>query len=241
VLPELEDGQALYALLSARPIATVAVTQFLRALAPPSSTTLRPCIVFDDPNLRWRTYGHLDYDRLLAHADEHDYHAAMAMIPLDAGRAHGRTAALYRRRPDRLSLVYHGNDHRSHELLRVADRQAALAAAAQALRRVAAWVAAPFGSGRPKACASPAGDGAQKRAGRTKANSSSASSRSDDRPGGSSPSRRALRLAWQTISRCRPKRSRASAGLSGRAPSASARAARGPGRTARADGRLTCT
>jgi len=47
---------------------------------------LRAAIVFDDPNLRWRSYGYIDYRELLEHADAHGYHAAMAMIPLDAGR-----------------------------------------------------------------------------------------------------------------------------------------------------------
>ncbi len=136
-LPELAPTQALYALLSQRPLAMVALTQFLRELdgaAPPS--LLRAGIVFDDPNLRWRRYGFIDYRELVEHADRHDYHAAFAMIPLDAGRVHRPTAELFRSRSDRLSLVLHGNDHLKGELMAPPDAHAAKVMLAQALRRV---------------------------------------------------------------------------------------------------------
>ena len=137
-LPELEAGEVLYALLSRRPLATLAVVHFLRELEkdwrPPP---LRASIVFDDPNLRWSSYGFIDYTRLLEHADRHGYHAAMAMIPLDAGRAHAPTVSLFRRRAERLSLVLHGNDHLKTELLSPADAESALRLGAQALRRTA--------------------------------------------------------------------------------------------------------
>jgi hypothetical protein len=139
-LPELEPGEDLYALLLRRPLALVALLHFLRELTaqegwqPPPP---RAAIVFDDPNLRWRSYGFIDYRRLVEHADAHGYHAAMAMIPLDAGRAHGPTVALFARRPDRLSLVFHGNDHVKRELLVPRDGAAAMALTAQAQRRVA--------------------------------------------------------------------------------------------------------
>lgn len=138
-LPELEPDQVLSDLLVERAFPVVALVHFLRSLtegrafdAPP----LRAVFLFDDPNLRWRTYGFIDYSRLLEHADQHDYHASMAMIPLDGGRPHRSTAALFRRRPDRLSLVFHGNNHLNEELMRPTDDAGALALAAQALRRV---------------------------------------------------------------------------------------------------------
>jgi hypothetical protein len=139
-LPELETDQVLYALLSQRAIAAVALVHFLRAACAATSWTpppLRAAFVFDDPNLRWRSYGFIDYRALVAHADEHGYHAAMAMIPLDATRTHRPTAALFARRSDRLSLVFHGNDHVRRELLMPADDRTALAMAAQAVRRMA--------------------------------------------------------------------------------------------------------
>jgi hypothetical protein len=136
-LPELGPGEVLYRLLSQRALGMVALVHFLRTVtgAPPAPP-LRACVVFDDPNLRWRSYGYIDYGRLVAHADSHDYHACMALIPLDAGRPHPATAALFASRPDRLSLVVHGNDHIDNELLAATDDRAALALAAQAMRRV---------------------------------------------------------------------------------------------------------
>jgi hypothetical protein len=138
-LPELASEQVLYLLLSQRAIAAVALIQFLREVsaevgwcAPP----LRAAFVFDDPNLRRRRYGFIDYRRLLEHADRHDYHAAMAMIPLDGARSNAHAVSLFARRSDRLSLVFHGNDHIQGELLRPADSRSALATAAQAIRRI---------------------------------------------------------------------------------------------------------
>ena len=87
-LPELDSGEVLYALLSRHQLTAVALIQFLRGLCSAEDwtpTPLRAAFLFDDPNLRWRSYGFIDYARLAAHADEHGYHAAMAMIPLDAG------------------------------------------------------------------------------------------------------------------------------------------------------------
>jgi hypothetical protein len=137
-LTELGPDQSLRALLFERPLAMVALVRLLRAACAadlPAPPKPRAAYVFDDPNLRWRSYGYIDFGRLLRHADEHDYHAAMAMIPLDAGRQHRRTVDLFRSRPDRLSVVMHGNNHLSRELLRLDDGPAALASAAQAVRR----------------------------------------------------------------------------------------------------------
>ena len=90
-LPELASGEVLYRLLGARQLTAIALVQFLRKVSSPGDwrpPRLRAAFLFDDPNLRWRRYGFIDYERLVRHADEHDYHAAMAMIPIDAGRPH---------------------------------------------------------------------------------------------------------------------------------------------------------
>ncbi len=138
-LPELGADEVLYALLSRRQLTAVALVQFLREISAPAGwepAPLRAAFLFDDPNLRWRSYGFIDYGRLLRHADEHGYHAAMAMIPLDAGRPHMRTVDLFRRRADRLSLIVHGNDHTKGELLATGHDAAAQPIAAQAVRRI---------------------------------------------------------------------------------------------------------
>lgn len=141
-LPEIEPEKVLWSLLGERPIATVAVVHFLRSVctseryeAPP----LRATFLFDDPNLRWRSYGFISYSDLVAHADAHGYHASIAMIPLDAGRPHSSTAELFSARPDRLSLVFHGNNHIAEELRVLHDDAGARAIAAQARRRIAVF------------------------------------------------------------------------------------------------------
>ena len=138
-LGELEADEPLYALLSRRALAAVALIHFLRTVSAPAGwrpPPLRATMHFDDPNLRWRSYGFINYGELLAHADAHGYHVAMATIPLDAGRPNRAAAALFRERPDRLSLVFHGNDHIKGELMAPKDVAGATAVAAQALRRV---------------------------------------------------------------------------------------------------------
>jgi hypothetical protein len=142
-LPELGPEQSLRDLLFARPLATVALVELLRAAT--GTGALRPppraSFIFDDPNLRRPRYGFIDYRRLLLHAEEHGYHAAMAMIPLDGRHQHRATVDLFRRNPGRLSLTMHGNDHRSRELLRPSSAAEAVPIAAQALRRAARFEA----------------------------------------------------------------------------------------------------
>ena len=142
-LPELgPKGNLRSALTSEHSTAIVALTQFLRAVcaesdfAPPP---LRAAIIFDDPNVRRRSYGYIDFRRLVEHADRHRYHAAMAMVPLDAGSASRATASLFKQRADRLSLTFHGNSHLKNELADVRDLQSALSLGAQARRRVASF------------------------------------------------------------------------------------------------------
>ena len=138
-LPELASGMVLRdALDPRRALALVAVVELLRSVtadAMPRPPRLRATILFDDPNLRWPSYGFIDYRRLIEHADAHGYHAAMATIPLDARRPHPRAVAMFKARPDRLSLVFHGNNHVKRELMEPSERHA-LALTAQALRRI---------------------------------------------------------------------------------------------------------
>jgi hypothetical protein len=133
----LRDG-----LHGARGLAVVALVAFLRAVAWGDEVTeapVRAAILFDDPNLRRPTYGHIDFAELVRHADAHNYHASMAMIPLDRHLAHKGTVGLFRDRADRVSLAFHGNNHEKNELLQPADLPEALVLCAQALRRVEAF------------------------------------------------------------------------------------------------------
>lgn len=140
-LPELGPQEVLrVALQSEHSLAIIAIIHFLRNLCAEAAfrpPPLRATMVFDDPNVRWRSYGFIDYRRLVRHADTHDYHAVMAMIPRDAIRAHDATVALFRNRSDRLSLAFHGNSHTKEELLVPTDDVSATSLCAQALRRMA--------------------------------------------------------------------------------------------------------
>jgi hypothetical protein len=138
---ELGPGEALRERLApGRCLALLALVHFLRAAAGERrSAPLRAAFVVDDPNLRWPSYGHLRYRELLAHAREHDYHLAVAMVPLDAWLTHRGTARLFREGAARLSVCVHGNDHDGPELGRPRDDAEGIALAAQALARMAAF------------------------------------------------------------------------------------------------------
>jgi hypothetical protein len=78
----------------------------------------RACLIFDDVNLCGSRYGCLTFDRLAEHAQRHRYHAAIAILPLDATTANSAAAGLFRQNPRHLSLIIHGNDHEPLELAR---------------------------------------------------------------------------------------------------------------------------
>jgi hypothetical protein len=138
---ELEPGEALRARVEdGRALALLPLLHLVRELTATRDFTpppLRATFLLDDPNLHWTSYGHLRYRDIVRHADEHGYHAAMAMVPLDGWLAHPAAARLFRARADRLSLCFHGNDHVLQELLRPRSEDARRATLAQALRRVA--------------------------------------------------------------------------------------------------------
>jgi hypothetical protein len=97
---------------------------------------VRACFMFDDPNLHWPRYGHVDFRKLALHSERHNYHASFATVPLDGWFVHEGTATIFRNNPSRLSLLCHGNNHTTNELAgnySAAERQALLA---QALRRI---------------------------------------------------------------------------------------------------------
>ncbi|MDQ4089224.1 MAG: hypothetical protein M3163_02810 [Actinomycetota bacterium] len=114
------------------------LVQFLRDVCGPSAsvpTPLRATFILDDLNLNWPSYGYLRYSELVVHAARHNYHTAIAMVPIDARFAHPRAVRLFKQ-GDRLSLVIHGNNHLKWELSRPSTRDDATRLAFQALRRI---------------------------------------------------------------------------------------------------------
>jgi hypothetical protein len=97
---------------------------------------LHAAFVVDDPNLHRPRYGYVDFGDLARHAAAHDYHVAMATVPIDTWFTHRRAARIFRAHPDRLSLTVHGNDHRYHELAVPRDDDESLAMFRQATSRL---------------------------------------------------------------------------------------------------------
>jgi hypothetical protein len=129
-------------LCEGRSAALLPLLHFLRARTetvrwqPPAA---RASLLFDDPNLHWPSYGFVKLAELGAHAREHDYHVALATVPLDAWFAHPAALRALRESDGAISLLVHGNDHDGGELGRVRTEATAVSLAAQALRRVEAF------------------------------------------------------------------------------------------------------
>jgi hypothetical protein len=92
--------------------------------------------MMDDPNLHWRTYGFVDFKEIASHAQENNYHICFATIPLDTWFVHKPTALLFQQYRGQLSLLIHGNDHRSQELSRVESNEDRNSNLSQALFRI---------------------------------------------------------------------------------------------------------
>jgi hypothetical protein len=129
-------------LCDGRSAALLPLLHFLRARTeairwqPPAA---RASLLFDDPNLHWPSYGFVKLAELGAHARQHNYHVALATVPLDAWFAHPAALRALRESDGAISLLVHGNDHDGGELGRVATAADAVSLAAQALRRVDAF------------------------------------------------------------------------------------------------------
>jgi hypothetical protein len=139
-IPELSDGESLFQYFHrGQFLHLLPLILFLRTLAEDQrweQPPLRACFMFDDPNLHWRTYGFLDFAKIADHAQMHNYHTSFATIPLDTWFIHKPTAALFKRYPDRLSLLIHGNDHVADELARPYSDEELSVILREALRRI---------------------------------------------------------------------------------------------------------
>lgn len=71
-------------------------------------------LIIDDPLLR-KNYGFLNYERLLGIMDEYNFHTSIAFIPHNCRRNSPAVTRMFRERPDRYSICFHGNDHTAGE------------------------------------------------------------------------------------------------------------------------------
>ncbi|MBE3044822.1 hypothetical protein IMZ48_20135 [Candidatus Bathyarchaeota archaeon] len=73
------------------------------------------------------------------HAEEHNYHIAIAMPPIDGWYIHPPTASLFKKYNERLSLLIHGNNHVKEELAKPLSESGMNTMIAQALKRTASF------------------------------------------------------------------------------------------------------
>jgi hypothetical protein len=137
-LPELDEGQRVLDGIADSPLAAVALLHFLRSVVPADAVAPPPRASFliDDPNLRWRSYGFIDFATLADDAVRHDYHVAVAMVPVDSWPVNDHARRVFAGAGDRMSLLIHGNDHVRRELARPASAAEAATVVAQAIRRI---------------------------------------------------------------------------------------------------------
>ena len=135
--PELPTGTFLFQVLqSERWVELLPLLTFFRLVAGWEPPPARACLMFDDPNLHWKSYGYINFADLARHACNHRYHVSFAMVPLDAWHTHRSTARLFQENRDRLSLLVHGNNHQRKELALPYSEDRRCAFIAQALTRV---------------------------------------------------------------------------------------------------------
>lgn len=137
---EMESRETVYAHFNRRRwLQLLPLLHFLKQIsrragweAPP----LRACIMFDDPNLHGRTYGHIDLLKMARHARKFAYHASFAMVPFDVWHADSTVVEWVKQNQGWMSLCMHGNDHTKNELAAPRDHAALMGLFAQGLQRV---------------------------------------------------------------------------------------------------------
>ncbi len=139
-VPELNEGEATFQHFhGVQFLSLLPLLIFLRALTEDrhwEQPPLQACFMFDDPNLHWPTYGFINFTEILQHAQVHNYHVSFATIPLDTWFVHKPTATLFKQHFDRLSLLIHGNDHTTKELVCTCSDEERIRILQQALRRI---------------------------------------------------------------------------------------------------------
>jgi hypothetical protein len=101
-----------------------------------SAPPRRACITFDDPNLHAPSYGFFSFAEIAKHARRHNYHVAVATVPLDTWYSNKQTVALLGESEQVLSLLVHGNDHTRSEFAQPLPSSQRLAVVADCLRRI---------------------------------------------------------------------------------------------------------
>jgi hypothetical protein len=140
-LPKLQPGDLPARYLSGGSfISLLPLVHFLREFTADSRWKRPPvmaCMIIDDPNLHWISYGFLGFENMLARVKSVGAHVAFATIPLDAWGFHPKTVRLFRDHQRDFSLLYHGNDHTKWELAQDRTPDSWLGVFAQGMTRIA--------------------------------------------------------------------------------------------------------
>ena len=99
----------------------------------------RACLMFDDPNLHWMSYGFINLPQMAQHARSLAYHVAFAMVPLDTWYANPGVVQFVKQNRNEVSLCMHGNNHTQIELGASMDQTTLTRLLAQALQRVSGF------------------------------------------------------------------------------------------------------
>lgn len=139
-LPVIPDGGILRDVLHGdRFLELLPLIHWLREIccdAQFEGPALRACFMFDDPNLHWPSYGHVDFRKVALGAAKENYHVSFATVPLDNWFTHQPTATLFREHARHMSLLVHGNNHTHQELARNYASAERVVLLRQAIRRI---------------------------------------------------------------------------------------------------------
>ena len=139
-VPAFKQGEFFHSYFrELRWFSMVPLLHFLRMLLGPDGWPApepRASFIIDDPNLHYRSYGYIDFEKLANHAAAHNYHATIATVPLDAWYFDRKVANLFQGHKKYISLMMHGVNHVADELARSYEEQDALSLLATGLRRI---------------------------------------------------------------------------------------------------------
>jgi hypothetical protein len=91
--------------------------------------------MFDDPNIRKKNYGYLDYESMLESANKNNFHVSIATIPLDYSKGIA-AKSFFNDYAHLFSLLIHGNNHVHQELYRSCGSEFARKTLRQSLSRI---------------------------------------------------------------------------------------------------------
>jgi hypothetical protein len=98
--------------------------------------SLKACYIIDDPNIRFLSYGYVNFPEIVSIAKKHNFHISLATIPLDLWWVSNSSLNYFKENKNYISLSTHGNNHLKEELLVNKKNEYEIRTVAQALKRI---------------------------------------------------------------------------------------------------------